>query len=253
MSSFSVFDYLKLENGDTITEDSPLEPEPECRGAYSWAKVEAERVAVAALQKESPAWTVLRPSLIFGRRGDTASVAGPRIGRWVLALGGQHKHLRLVHVTDVARAIRLALESEATKHRIFNLSHADAVTVRDVIRECFWTTHLKRVRGLPIPTFVVAIARPLLAVARILLRRGPQLTRARWAYVTRDLTADVSAFKEATGWEPSAPLLEQLRREIEVPECKNQTKPDRRETVMADVGKTSTDGILTVNANERAK
>jgi predicted dehydrogenase/nucleoside-diphosphate-sugar epimerase len=213
ISSFSVYDYLCARDGSTLTEESPLEAHGEERGLYSWAKRQAEDIALENLSSGgAPAWTVLRPSLLFGKRGDLASLIGPRIGNFVISFGRGSKRLKLVHVTDAADAVLRSLEKESAANRVFNLSHEDNITVKELLN--FLNSHgREKLRVIHIPYSAGLALVVALKIMKKILRRGPAFGRVRLAYLSRDLAADTRAFRDAAGWRPSATLIHQLKEE----------------------------------------
>ena len=87
ISSFSVYNYTQLKDGQCIDENSPLEDEPETRGAYTIGKTHADKIARSHLIDEGPAWTILRPSLVVGN-GSRHSWPGGATNRQSCNLSG---------------------------------------------------------------------------------------------------------------------------------------------------------------------
>ena len=90
ISSMSVVDWAGSLRDGPLSEDSPLEPRAEERGAYTRAKLEAERIVSAAAAAGLPC-VILRPGQIFGGgiplvNGAVARRAG---SRWVFLGDGQ--------------------------------------------------------------------------------------------------------------------------------------------------------------------
>jgi nucleoside-diphosphate-sugar epimerase len=118
-------------------------------------------------------------------------------------------------VKDVARAVLFALENESARKRVFNLSHQDAITVRGLYQQCFkkGPLHKNRIVYFPYSLGLAGIA--ALKVVKVLMGKGPDMNRVRLAYLCRDILADSSSFRNATGWQPEEPLLAQLSKETE--------------------------------------
>jgi 2-alkyl-3-oxoalkanoate reductase len=214
ISSFSVYDYFNAGNGTILDEESKLEPQPEKRGTYSLAKRNSEKIALSNLSAGGPAWTIFRPSLIFGNGSDLGSLIGPRIGKFIGSFGRRGKHLKLVHVRDVARAVCLALENESTGNRVYNLSHEDQITVGDMYNKCLRKSPFGECRVVYVPYSLGLAGIAALKVLKGLLGKGPDMNRVRLAYLCRDVLADSSAFRNATGWKEGDKLLAQLSKEI---------------------------------------
>ena len=211
MSSLSVYDYVKLRDGEVITAHSPLEEYPEQRGAYSLGKRQAEDVALSHLQDPSPAWTILRPSLIMGKGADIFSPVGVKLGNVLFCLGAAHQHLRAVHVEDVGTAILQLLQHENTRGRVFPLSAPGAVTLQDYVETYIRAGRYRNLRVVYVPYWCAALGGWALETLRKLTGKGPNLNLRRLASLYRDVRVDSSGLAEQTGWQPREGLLERLR------------------------------------------
>jgi nucleoside-diphosphate-sugar epimerase len=214
ISSFSVYDYFNAKNGTVLNEESKLESHGEKRGVYSLAKRSAEDIALSNLSSDGPAWTIFRPSLIFGNGNDLSSLIGPRVGKIIGSFGKRGKHLKLIHVKDVANAVRLALENESTCNRVYNLSHEDQITVKELYGKCFKDSRLHKYRVIYIPYSLGLAGIAALKVVKALMGKGPDMNRVRLAYLCRDIMADSSAFRNATGWKPESKLILAIKRAV---------------------------------------
>jgi 2-alkyl-3-oxoalkanoate reductase len=217
MSSMSVYDMAKLRNGQSITEDSPLEEQPEIRGAYSLGKRQAEEIALGHLADSSPAWTILRPSLIVGNGSGVAAPVGWVVGKNLISLGHRRKRLLLIHVEDVAAAILQLLQNENTKGQVYTLSQQDEITVEKYFTTCVQRGQRDSLRLICIPYFVARLGSLLAIVAKRLTKRGPTLNRRRLLSMYRDVGASNDLLHRHTGWQPSGGLLERLVLEEEKP------------------------------------
>jgi 2-alkyl-3-oxoalkanoate reductase len=215
MSSMSVYDYLKLHDGDTITEQSPLEEFPELRGTYSLAKRRAEDVALSHLGNRSPTWTILRPSVIVGEGQDIFLPAGIKIGNILVCLSAARKHLRLIHVRDVAAAIIQLIQNKDTHGRVFTLSHPDPLTLRDYVDGYIRANHYRNIRVLYIPYGLAWLGVRAIMTLRKLTGKGPRINIRRLAYLYRDVRVSSSAIKNLTGGQVYEGLLEQLKKEVD--------------------------------------
>jgi nucleoside-diphosphate-sugar epimerase len=94
------------EPGGRVTEDTPPEPQPHLRDAYTRAKLAQERIAQGL---HLPVW-IVRPGIVWGPgRTDNAHL-GARLGPVRLRIGGAGE-LPLAHRDNVARALVLAAET----------------------------------------------------------------------------------------------------------------------------------------------
>ncbi|MBI4500127.1 MAG: NAD-dependent epimerase/dehydratase family protein [Gemmatimonadetes bacterium] len=210
MSSLSVYDYLRMRNGELVSATSPLEERPADRGGYSAAKREAEDVATSALGQALPAWTILRPSVIFGPDRDPVSAAGPRIGRWLLSFGGSRHRLRLVHVADVARAVVLAIQQPVSAGKVYTVSHPDTIRIKEFVQHLGSRVDSRPLRVVYLPYWVAACGVLALWVLGRLRNRPVGWNRRRLAYLFRDVRVDSSAIAGDLGWRPAADLRSQL-------------------------------------------
>ena len=108
-----------LRDAEAISEQTPLEDLPQEWGAYSLAKRRAGDEALKCLSDSSPSCTIVRPSVVVGRKYDLFSPVGKRMGSILIGFELPKKLLRLMHVDDVAGAI-----SEIKRNDdIYNLSN----------------------------------------------------------------------------------------------------------------------------------
>jgi predicted dehydrogenase/nucleoside-diphosphate-sugar epimerase len=133
ISSMSVFDWAGMSGKGTVDEKVALEPRAEERGAYTRAKLEAERLVSSAAEAGLPC-VILRPGQIFGGginliNGAVARNAG---GRW-LVLGNGKLELPLVYIDDVVDSITAAVEKKLTAGEIIQIIDPEHLTQKDVL------------------------------------------------------------------------------------------------------------------------
>jgi nucleoside-diphosphate-sugar epimerase len=107
-----------------------------------------ETIAASGLE-----WTILRPTMIYGARGDRNMERLIRyLRRWpLIPMAGSGEHLQQpVHVDDVARAVADALRSPRTGGRAYNVSGAAPVTFNEIV-DIIADLLGRRVRKLHIP------------------------------------------------------------------------------------------------------
>ena len=213
ISSMSVYDFLKLKDGDLITEDSPLEDSPEVRGAYTVAKRQAEDVALSHLSDQNPAWTILRPSVIVGRGRDLAAQVGKQIGNTLICLSPSRKNLRLVHVEEVGLAVVRLLEHPNSQGQVFTISQ-DPVSLRQFVDTCIRPAHHGKLRAIYVPYFMILPAAKTFGILKKVTGRGPGLDRSQLIYAYRDVGVDSSRLRRETGWEPRQKILPSLVAEL---------------------------------------
>jgi len=215
MSSLSVYDMARLKNGQSVTADSPLEEQAETRGAYSLGKRRAEDVALAHLADASPAWTILRPSLVVGHGSNVVAPVGWTVGKTLISLSSPRKRLLLIHVEDVAAAVLELIHHSDTRGRVYVLSHPDTFTVREYVETCVRRSRGKNLLVIYVPYFIARLGAGLATLVKKLTRFGPTMNRRRLLSVYRNLGADSTLLFQHTGWQPAGNLLERLVLEAE--------------------------------------
>lgn len=133
ISSMSVIDWAGSDGAGPVTERTRLEPRPDERGAYTRAKLEAERLVAKAAAAGLPC-VILRPGQIFGGgipliNGAVARAAG---GRW-LVLGDGTLELPLVYIDDVVDAIINAVDKRLTGGEVIQIIDPEQLTQADVL------------------------------------------------------------------------------------------------------------------------
>jgi nucleoside-diphosphate-sugar epimerase len=225
MSSMSVYDYAQLRNGDAITEKSRLEERAEQRGAYSLAKREAEEIALSHLTDQAPSWTIVRPSMVVGKGSNLFSPAGVKIGDVLLVFGSPTKHLRLVHVEDVAKALIEIMQHAATAGRVYTISSTGELTLREYVDRCVRGRY-PAIKAVYVPYGCCALLIRAIAALRKVTGKGPNIGMRRLAYLYRDVRVNVDNLVQDVGWQPKKDLLGALAKEICRTDARN-TPSDR--------------------------
>ena len=215
MSSFSVYDFVKLHDGEEITETSPLEERPERKGAYSLGKRRAEDVALSHLSDAATPWTILRPSLIVSKGRDLFAPVGAKVGNTLVCLCRPSKCLLLVHVEDVAAAVLQLLQNNKTQGQVYTLSHQNPITVREYVDACIRRSGYQDIRVVYVPYFLARFGGWMTALAQKLIHLGPNVNRRRLLTLYRDVRVKSALLQQHTGWQPTGALLERLHRETE--------------------------------------
>ena len=153
---------------------------------------DAEQRLAARCQALGAAWTVLRPTLIYGAGMDRSlTPLARRALRWrVFPLPAGSGLRQPVHAEDVALAVRAALDHPQSAGRVIPLGGGERLTAAAMFA---------RVRAaLPVATLPLPIPRTALRIAARLLPRlrGP-LTR-----LDQDLIADNAAAERLLGLVP---------------------------------------------------
>jgi nucleoside-diphosphate-sugar epimerase len=135
VSSMSVIAWAGAPEGSAVNEDTAFEPRAEDRGAYTQAKLEAEKLVTEAVKEQHLPAVILRPGQIFGSRIPliTGAVARRIAGRW-LVLGDGKITLPLIYIDDVVDAIMMAAKGPLKDGEIIQLVGAEELTQDDVLR-----------------------------------------------------------------------------------------------------------------------
>ncbi|PWE33891.1 complex I NDUFA9 subunit family protein [Maritimibacter sp. 55A14] len=157
---------------------SGIGADPRSPSAYIRARAEGEE----EVRRAFPAATILRPSVMFSRDGAFFGDLDAIIRNLpvVPLFGDGRTRLQPVHVGDVAKAIRRALELGDARGRVFELGGPDCFTYRDILQRLAARANRRRLL-LPLPfAFWWALA----AGASLLPR--PPLTPAQVALMQHD-------------------------------------------------------------------
>jgi nucleoside-diphosphate-sugar epimerase len=146
LSSFTVYDYAALQDGATLDEGAPLEPEPQRRGVYTQCKLQQEYLFRAFGEQLGHGAVILRPGLVYDESQPWPPALGRALGsRCWLAMGPRDGLLPLVHVEDVASAVLNAVAVTKSDVTILNLIEMPAPkrapllqALNDSRQSCLW-------------------------------------------------------------------------------------------------------------------
>lgn len=121
------------------------------------------------------AWTIFRPSVIFGPEDEFVNVLARlvRLTPIIYPLpGGGKARFQPVAVGDVAHAIGAALDGSHTERESYALGGPEALTLRQMVRRILAAMNTKRLLvGVPVP-----LIRPVVALAQRVLPNPPVTT-----------------------------------------------------------------------------
>jgi 2-alkyl-3-oxoalkanoate reductase len=129
VSSFSVYDYMKIRSFAVLDEASPVERDAFERDEYAHTKLVQERLVRDHAVRSGWDYTVLRPGVIYGKDNLWTARLGVRGGRIWLRTGAWAR-LPLTYVENCAQAIVLAAETEAASAQTLNVVDDDMPTQR---------------------------------------------------------------------------------------------------------------------------
>jgi nucleoside-diphosphate-sugar epimerase/predicted dehydrogenase len=204
VSSIAVYG---VERGlERVAEDAAYDPHPDWRGAYTWSKLEADRLVLERGAALGLRTVVLRPGILVGAGGPdfTARLTLGRLRGRVFIVGRPGQRLPLCHVDDVARAAALAVAAPEARGA-YNVVD-DALTQREWLRE-------REAAGWPfrpvyIPPAIAAVpALALETIARLTGRGRPALSRYRVRRATESVRFETARAARDLGWTPETGVV----------------------------------------------
>lgn len=198
-----------------ITEETPLDPGIQQRGAYAWSKAEADRrVRDFALRSRFDA-VVVRPGILYGR-GATPFFARLHLplplgsGRRLI-VGSRSALLPLSYVENACEAIALSA-IRGSAGRAYNV--IDGLVTQGEYLDALQAAGLEMVPPAFLsPGWLMPTALGCEILSRAIKRQLP-LSRYRLRRATESLRYDTTAAREELGWTPRIDLAEGLRRTI---------------------------------------
>ena len=216
ISSVTIYRTSGLPAGANIDETCPWDPEPERRGPYVHAKIEAERHAFRYMQEGFPV-VVIRPGIIYGPGG---RVMHPNVGylltkRLFLLVGKGDNPLPLTYVDNTVDGILLAASAQNAAGEAYNLVDGAAITQKEFldryrasVKDGFVTL------SVPLPLLLVTVA-----LARCLKKIGlPSIASTAYGFRAQyaNIRLDASKAWSKLGWKPRISLEEGLRRTFSI-------------------------------------
>jgi NADH dehydrogenase len=160
-----------------IVHMSALGAQPDAPSMYQRSKAAGETV----IAESGLAWTIFRPSVIFGR-GDTFLSLFARLAKFfpVIPLAGAHARFQPVFVGDVAACYVQAVDDDATIGRRYALCGPTAYTLEQLVR------YVAQTSGHPRTVVPLGPALSNLQARTMEWLPGPLLTRDNLASMQQD-------------------------------------------------------------------
>ncbi|VAX34864.1 hypothetical protein MNBD_UNCLBAC01-1106, partial [hydrothermal vent metagenome] len=138
-STLNVYDAKNYPQDGVINETFAFEDQPEKRGAYSHAKLKAEKIVRDFVNQTQMSISLLRPGLVYGPgigKGPLLGDVGRRIGKnCVMVMGMGSRKLPLTYVDNLIDAFLLFGESnEKVNGKIYNIVDHDYPTQCEFIK-----------------------------------------------------------------------------------------------------------------------
>lgn len=218
ISSFAVYDYIRMRSYARLDERSPLAAEFPPRDEYCHTKLVQERLMREAGQRHGWDWAMLRPGVIYGRNNLWTARLGMSGGakRWVRI--GSFSRLPLSYVENCAEAILLAAEHPGplalTCNVIDDACPTQATYAREVTRRLS-----PRPRMVTIPWPVMRLLARSATLVNTLAFRGRAklpaiLVPARLHARFKPLRYTNALLRSSLGWTPRYQLAESLDRSL---------------------------------------
>jgi nucleoside-diphosphate-sugar epimerase/glycosyltransferase involved in cell wall biosynthesis len=155
VSSLSVYGLADTPVDCLVDEETSLEPRPERRDPYSYAKLRQELLVQEHAARAGVELVILRPGTLYGPGGPAFS---PRVGLalagWLLQFGGNNV-LPLSHVENCAEAVALAGMSGRFPVGAYNVVDDDLPTVNEYVRR--YKKEVRRIRSIRVPFFATML------------------------------------------------------------------------------------------------
>lgn len=200
-------------NGNRITESTPHDPQPEKRGSYSRAKIEAENRVHQFVQETGFPVTVFRPGIIYGRGRalPTAPLAFPSpLGMSFMVIGSNNTLLPLNYIENLLDALELALGQNGNQGRQYNIVDDEQLTSGEYHRV---RGEVDGSRAVFVPSFPFRMAAPGVVLLPRKLKSGKlgNFSSHALAGALKSARFDTTAVREQLGWKPRVPLLEAIK------------------------------------------
>jgi nucleoside-diphosphate-sugar epimerase len=164
VSSVSILDQTSYPKNGIIDESFPLEPHPTRRGAYTYAKLQSEKLVQSfANEHKDIKVCIIRPGIVWGpgKRQELLETNFQLGGRLMIVLGQRKKRLPLVYVENLVDALIMAGNGEIETGECFNIVDDVNPTQGDYLKIMRNLTGRHRFTvfvpiSLPLPLFWVA-------------------------------------------------------------------------------------------------
>jgi nucleoside-diphosphate-sugar epimerase len=212
--------YYAGAGGNTITEETPLDPHIRWRNHYAHSKALSEQALMSLHRQMGLPVVIFRPGIVIGRGGSPFHWG---IGMWswnaVCQIWGAGRNpLPFVLVEDVARALLAALDAEGIEGESFNLVADTCLSALDyfkALEDCTGFS-FQKVPTPPWKFYLRDLAKWVVKRAiRHPDRRRPSFRD--WATRTHRSHYDCSKARTRLNWNPTDSQAEIVRKGIQLP------------------------------------
>jgi 2-alkyl-3-oxoalkanoate reductase len=212
VSSLSVIDWAGHPLDRPVTESTALEPNPQLRGYYTQAKLEAERIVWAAAQEKKLPAVILRPGQIWTETSPLISAAvGIRAGKRIVVIGDDSNLLPLVHLDDVVEALMLAKQSSFCHGEVFQIVD-DELMSRDELLRLYIQAREPQLRVTHISLGLACLLAGCVELLGRILKRPAPISPYRLRSAVAPLLFDCAKARDQLGWLPKSHSGDALRR-----------------------------------------
>jgi predicted dehydrogenase/nucleoside-diphosphate-sugar epimerase len=209
VSSLGILDYVRLPEGSSVDEHSPLEQFPDQRGYYAKTKLQAEQIILGGVARGLNA-VLVRPGQIFGPGAEHVAPYGVfSLGRRWIVMGRGQMELPLIYVDDVVDALIKAADAPTAPGEIVQVVDDQKITQREYISVCMKKLQPLRASYMPMPLLYGAAV--MLEVLGRALGRSVPLTRYRLRALKGHLRFDCTAASRQLGWKPRTGVAEGMK------------------------------------------
>ena len=160
-------------------------------------------------------WTILRPRGLFGV-GDTSIIprlirANSKIG--LPLFGGGKNYVDMTCVENVALAVRLAIESNKSKHQTYNITNDEPQEFKGLLEELFSALgETPRYRNISLK-FALAAASAIEAVYKVFhIYKEPAITKYTICTLGYSQTLNIAKAKKDLNYKPKMTLSEGIKK-----------------------------------------
>ncbi len=205
----ALFDACAQVSLSKLVQISALGADDAARTQFHRTKREADDYCLALAGKHGlQGWTVLRPSLVLGRGGQSSALfAALGALPWPPRLGAGTWKVQPLHVSDLAHGVRLVLECETPLPPRLDFAGPRAMTTDQVTHTMRRWLLLPPARVVPLPEWLLRAAAAIGAGFSF-----GALSRDSLDMLARGNTASIAPLREALGWQPR-PLADALAAE----------------------------------------
>jgi nucleoside-diphosphate-sugar epimerase len=222
VSSFSV---MGVSQTAVVDESVPLEPQPQWRDPYAFAKLRQEELAWRYIREHQLPIVIVRPGVIYG---PGAPVLTSRIGLKLfgifLHLGGSNE-VPLTHVENCAEAIMRAGQVADIDGAVFNVCDDELPTAKEILKQ--YRRVVGKIPYLTIPYFLLRLIAKLNELytertqGHLPLVFRPYLVNSMW----KSRTYSNCKAKQVLGWMPRITVEKGLRSTLEHILASHHTRP----------------------------